>query len=235
MKWKSIGILANTVEGAADCYRKIVQGAASYTQDFSHPEIVLHQISFSIYKRAMEEFAAGKPKFLIQTLCESAETLRRAGVEFLIIPANTPHLVYTDFSKSFAFPSLSIIDAVNHECEQKKFFRPLVLGTYWTMKYRLYSQYSEIRFQYPMEEDLLEVHQLIMQELLNGVITSLSRNKIYRIVDKYKKSQGCDSVVLGCTELPLIFEKNSPLPFVDSNQALVQKALSHAFQDDCSF
>ena len=54
------------------------------------------------------------------------------------------------------------------------------------------------------------------QKILPGVVNNL-------------KSQGCDSVVLGCTEIPLIvLPDESPLPILDSTRILARAALMYS-------
>src|SRR5205814_1683224 len=65
-----------------------------------------------------------------------------------------------------------------------------------------------------------EIHRIIMDELVCSVFDPESV-AYHRQVIQRMKDQGCDAVVLGCTEIPLIIDDaNSPLPTLDSTRLL---------------
>ena len=84
----------------------------------------------------------------------------------------------------------------------------------------------------PNEEEILELDRVIWEELFTGRIEESSVAYYQQVIQKYKE-QGCDGVILGCTELPLLLnDKNSPLPCLDSTRLLARAAISIALSDD---
>ena len=75
-----------------------------------------------------------------------------------------------------------------------------------------------------------EINRIIMDELVYGVFKPEAVAYFQRVIERIKK-EGCDAVVLGCTEIPLIVnDSNSPLPTLDSTRLLARAALRRAVQ-----
>jgi len=69
------------------------------------------------------------------------------------------------------------------------------------------------------------INEIIFQELVKGVLRTESRAEVRAIIERLGK-KGCDAVILGCTELPLLIEQSdSPLPILDSTRLLARAAL----------
>jgi aspartate racemase len=80
------------------------------------------------------------------------------------------------------------------------------------------------------DEERREINRIIMDELVYGVFRPESVT-YHQLVIRRMKDEGCDAVVLGCTEIPLIISnKNSPLPVLDSTRLLAWAALKRAVQ-----
>lgn len=82
----------------------------------------------------------------------------------------------------------------------------------------------------PADDERKEINRIIMDELVYGVFRPESVT-YHQLVIRRMKDEGCDAVVLGCTEIPLIISnKNSPLPTLDSTRLLAWAALRLAVQ-----
>ncbi len=82
----------------------------------------------------------------------------------------------------------------------------------------------------PDPSDRERINEIIFKELVNGIFAELSRLYLNEVVDKLKQ-RGCDAVVLGCTELPLIVRPDDcPLPTLDSTRLLARAALRKAIE-----
>ena len=91
-------------------------------------------------------------------------------------------------------------------------------------------QSAESLTERPTDGELKEINRIIMDELVYGVLRPESVT-YYQLVIRRMKDEGCDAVVLGCTEIPLIISnKNSPLPILDSTRLLARAALRLAVQ-----
>jgi aspartate racemase len=82
----------------------------------------------------------------------------------------------------------------------------------------------------PSEPEREHINQIIFDELVNGTFTPQAVSSFQRVIERMK-AEGCDAVVLGCTEIPLIMnDANSPLPTLDSTRLLARAALRRAVQ-----
>jgi aspartate racemase len=82
----------------------------------------------------------------------------------------------------------------------------------------------------PNAEERARIDAIIFDELVNGIFTAESRAYFQKVIGRMK-GEGCDAVVLGCTEIPLIMDdSNSPLPTLDSTRILARAALRHALE-----
>ena len=89
-------------------------------------------------------------------------------------------------------------------------------------------QKSEITSQIPDESDRERIDAVIFNELVNGTFADDSRRYFNKVIEKLK-NRGCDAVVLGCTEIPLLVDPDDcPLPVLDSTRLLSRAALKEA-------
>ncbi|HLX22477.1 MAG TPA: aspartate/glutamate racemase family protein [Usitatibacter sp.] len=216
-----IGIVACSAEGAALCYRTIcVEGAAIYGAH-DHPEVSMHTHALAEYvvpldRKDLEGVAA--------LMLSSAEKLAKAGADFLICPDNTIHQALPLVLPRSPLPWLHIADAVAEETKRRGFRRPGLTGTRWLVESAVYPA-AYVR---PTDGERAEIHRIIMDELVYGVFKPEGIAFMQKTIERMK-GEGCDAVVLGCTELPLIMnDANSPLPALDSTRLLARAALRKA-------
>jgi aspartate racemase len=124
---------------------------------------------------------------------------------------------------------------VAENARQQGFSRLGILGTKYLMTGPVYpdvlSRFA-IAFNIPEAQEREKIDQIIFNELVNGVFLEESRRYFNRVIEKLK-TQGCDAVVLGCTEIPLIVDpKDCPLPTLDSTRLLAGAALQKAIEED---
>jgi aspartate racemase len=227
---KHIGIIAVSHEGAALCYRTICQEAMALMGGATHPEITLHNHPLSHYMGYIEK---DDWDGVASLMISSAKKLASAGAEFAICPDNTVHRAFEKVKAQSPIPLMSIIETVAKECKSKGYRKVGVLGTKYTMQgpmYRDALSKLQIETAVPDEKDRKTVNSIIFNELCVGEIAQSSTNRMIEIIEKLKTA-GCDSVILGCTEIPLMINpKNSPLPVIDSTRLLAKKALEQALE-----
>lgn len=223
-----IGIVACSAEGAALCYRTICAEGARLMGPHAHPEISLHGHSLARYADCIERVDwAGVGELMLS----SAVRLAAAGAEFLICPDNTIHQALPLIVDRSPLPWLHIADVVTASAVERGFTRVGLTGTQWLVESSVYPEQLARRgldCVLPPRSDREEMNRIIMDELVYGVFRPESiaffRGVITRLAD-----DGCDSVVLGCTEIPLIIsDANSPLPTLDSTRLLARAALARA-------
>jgi aspartate racemase len=225
-----IGIVACSTEGAALCYRAISLEGAQRLGRHDHPEVSLHSFPLARYMNSCESGDwAGVAKLM---LC-SASKLALAGADFLICPDNTIHQAFDLVEHRSPRPWLHIAREVAADAKQRQFKRLAVLGTRYLMEgpvYREALKAAGIEFRVPGPEQRGRINQIIFDELVNGQF--LPRSLAYCVeVIRSMKDEGCDAVVLGCTEIPLLVAaEDSPLPTLDSTRILARAAVRKAVE-----
>jgi len=217
-----IGIAACSAEGAALCYRTICTEAPQLLgAAHAHPEVSMHTPSLA---RTMDLIYQGDWQGVGEVMLDSARKLAGMGADFLICPDNTIHQALPYVTPRSPRPWLHIADAVMNEAGSRGFRRIGLTGTKWLMEGPVYAK--ELVRPEPAERE--EINRIIMDELVLGVFKPAAVGYFQKVMEKMKR-QGCDAVVLGCTEIPLIMnDANSPLPTLDSTRLLARAALRRA-------
>jgi len=223
-----IGIVACSAEGASLCYRTICTGGAQLLGPHAHPEVSMHTPSLADY---MERIYRDDWKGVGELMLASAEKLARIGADFLICPDNTIHQALPYVEPRSPLPWLHIADVVAGQAAQRGFRRLAITGTKWLVESDVYPQKLTARgleFLRPTGEEREQINRFIMDELVYGVTTQQAIAYFQQVIGRMK-GEGCDAVVLGCTEIPLIMDDaNSPLPTLDSTRLLARAALRRA-------
>ena len=225
---KHIGIVACSAEGAALCYRMIAQAAEEYLGDHNHPRVTMHSIPLADW---MPAFNAGDYKAVGQFMLESARVVAKAGANFAICPDNSAHLSWEYFIQRSPIPWLHIGEVVATEAKRRGWRKAALLGTRFTMTGPMYQEVFRrqgIDVLPPAAEDQKIVDDIIFRELVHGKVLETSRLLYHQVIARLQ-SQGCDCVILGCTEIPLLVRSDdSPLPALDSTALLAKAAVELA-------
>jgi aspartate racemase len=227
-KARHVGIVAVSAEGAALCYRTICAEGAAILGRHAHPEISLHTYPLAAYMRPIDE---GRWSESGQLLLASARKLAGAGAEFLICPDNTLHQALDLVRDESPLPWLHIAEEVALEAAARGFERLGILGTRHLMEGPVYPAKLAPRgigYEIPDAEQRRRIDTTIFDELVEGRFEEGSRREFGKIIADLGE-RGCDAVVLGCTEIPLLVsEADSPLPVLDSTRILARAALREA-------
>ena len=223
-----IGIVGCSAEGAALCYRTICSEGAALLGPHAHPEVSMHTPSLAAYVRFLE---SGDLEGIAGLMLGSAGKLAAAGVDFLVCPDNTIHQAMPLVEPRSPLPWLHMPRIVAQEARARGFRRVGLTGTTWLVRGDVYPRELEragVEWLRPSDEDVAEVGRIIMDELVPGRIVPASVARFEQVVAGLAE-QGCDAVVLGCTELPLIMDdRNAPVPTLDSTRLLARAALARA-------
>ena len=229
---KHIGIVACSAEGASLCYRTICAKGAQLLGPHAHPEITMHTHSLAAYMHCID---SGDWESVADLMIDSANKLVKAGADFLICPDNTIHQAMSLVLPRSPRPWLHIAGVVATEAAERGYRRVGLLGTRWLVESEVYPEKLAahgIDFMRPNADEREEINRIIFDELVYGIFRPESVT-YHQLVIRRMKDEGCDAVVLGCTEIPLIISnKNSPLPALDSTRLLAWAALRRAVGDD---
>jgi aspartate racemase len=227
-----IGIVACSAEGAALCYRTICLEGAELLGRHDHPEVSMHTHSLAKY---MNCIYANDWAGVAELMISSAEKLAKAGADFLICPDNTIHQAFELVAHRSPRPWLHIAEEVGNEAKRSHYKRLGVLGTRYLMEGPVYPgklTAAGIEFRIPGTKEREKINQIIFDELVNAQFLPRSLAYFTEVI-RALGDEGCDAVVLGCTEIPLLVTADSsPLPTLDSTRLLARAALRKAIANN---
>jgi len=223
-----IGIVGCSAEGAALCYRTLCAEGPALLGAHAHPQVSLHTHSLADYVVALER---GDMAGVAALMRDSAQRLAAAGADFLICPDNTIHQAWPQVAPHSPLPWLHIAQVVASEAQQRGFRRLGLTGTAWLVASEVYPQQLAacgIEWLRPAPAQCEAMGRVIMEELVAGIVTPPGVAFFQQLIEDFK-ARGCDAVVLGCTEIPLIIsDANAALPTLDSTRLLARAALQRA-------
>ena len=225
-----IGIVACSAEGAALCYRTICAEGEKYLGAHAHPEVSMHTYSLAEYLGpANSDDWQGVGNLMLA----SARKLAAAGADFLVCPDNTIHQAMPYVEPRSPRPWLHIARVVADEADARGFRRLGLTGTRWLVESDVYPGQLASRgidVVRPTPDERSDINRIIFDELVRGTFSSAAEATFQRVMQRMK-GEGCDAVVLGCTEIPLLMhDGNSPLPTLDSTRLLARAALPRAIR-----
>lgn len=224
-----IGIVACSAEGAALCYRTIcVEGAHILGAAHAHPEVSVHTHSLADYMNCIYR---GDWDGVAELMLSSAAKLKSIGAAFAICPDNTIHQALARVLPRSPLPWLHIAEVVAAEATRRRYRKIGITGTRWLTDSEVYPTALAahgLEFVRPSPEERDEINRIIMDELVCSTFKP-EQVRYFQGTMQRLKDAGCDAVVLGCTEIPLIMnDSNSPLPTLDSTRLLARAALWRA-------
>ncbi|HEX2834211.1 MAG TPA: amino acid racemase [Thermoanaerobaculia bacterium] len=223
-----IGIVACSAEGAALCYRTICVEGAQLLGPHKHPEVSMHTHSLGDY---MDWIYRDDWQGVAELMLSSAHKLAQSGANFLICPDNTIHQAMPWVLPRSPLPWLHIAGVVAEQARARGFRKLALTGTRWLVESEVYPEQLRaqgVEFVRPEREEREEINRIIMDELVYGVFKPEQITYFQQVITRLQ-GEGCDAVVLGCTEIPLILnDANSPLPTLDSTRSLARAALRKA-------
>jgi aspartate racemase len=225
-----IGIVACSAEGAALCYRTICIEGVQLLGPHAHPEVSMHTHSLDEYVKCLDR---NDWQGVGELMLASANKLAKIGAEFLICPDNTIHRALPYVQSRSPLRWLHIAEVVASHAVERGFRCLGLTGTRWLIDSEVYPEKIAARglkYVRPSDADRDEINRIIMDELVYGVFKPEAAANFQRVIGRMR-DEGCDAVILGCTEIPLIVnDSNSPLPTLDSTRILARAALRRAMQ-----
>ena len=227
-----IGIVACSAEGAALCYRTVCAEGSALLGPHAHPEVSMHTPSFAEYVVYLDR---GDYDGVGALMLASAQKLASIGADFLVCPDNTIHQALPHIESRSPLPWLHIADVVASEAAARGYHRLGLTGTRWLVDSDVYPAKLNARDMgcvRPSVPERDEMNRIIMDELVYGVFRTEGIEYFQGVIERLK-AKGCDAVILGCTEIPLIMDdSNSPLPTLDSTRLLAKAAVRRAVNSD---
>lgn len=230
---KTIGLLGGmSWESTMTYYQLINEEVKKRLGGFHSAKILLYSVDFHEIEECQ---AKGDWNRSAEILAEAAQSLERAGADFLVICTNTMHKIAPQIQSRIHIPILHIAEATVEKLTEHHIQRVALLGTQYTMQEDFYKQKlqeADIEVLVPDQRDMELVNDVIYHELCLGKINNRSKQEYLRIIQSLA-DQGAEGVILGCTEIGLLIQQqDTVLPVFDTTLIHGMKAVEKALQEE---
>jgi aspartate racemase len=214
-------------ESTIDYYKNIIALYRERRRDGSYPEFIINSVNL---KKGLDFMAVNDLAGMADYLLEQIGKLARAGAEFGLIAANTPHIVFDEVAPKSPIPLISIVEATCAAAKAQKLKNLALLGTKFTMQADFYPKVFSregIELIVPDPKDQDYIHDKYLNELVPGIFLPETRAGLLASVDRLKAKIDIDGVILAGTELPLILRDpvHNGIPFLDTMKIHAQAAV----------
>jgi aspartate racemase len=229
---KILGIIGGLgPESTLEYYQNIIALYRERQCDGSYPEFIINSVDL---KKGLDFMAEGNLTGMADYLLEEIGKLARAGANFGLISANTPHIVFDELAPKSPIPLISIVEATCAAAKARGLKKLALFGTRFTMQGTFYPKvfsYEGIELVMPDTKERDYLHDKYLNELVPGKFLSETRAGLLAIVDRMKAKSNIDGVILAGTELPLILRDSSHkgVPFLDTTKIHCQAAVEEMF------
>jgi aspartate racemase len=216
---KTLGVIGGVgPESTIDYYATIIRLYRERTKDGSYPQFLINSIDMEKGRRLVE---VGDHAGLAALLAGEIAKLVRAGAEFALIAAITPHIVFDEVAARVSVPLISIVETAAAAAQARGFKVLALFGTKFTMTGDFYGRVFErhdIELVRPDLSDQDFIHDKYFNELVHGKFLPETHRGLLAIVDRLESRQHLDGVILAGTELPLILREteHAGIPFLNS-------------------
>jgi aspartate racemase len=225
---KTLGIIGGLgPESTLDYYQRIIALFRERTGDRHYPEFVIVSVDL---RKGLDFMDANDLSGMANYLLEGIDKLARAGADFGLISANTPHIVFDEVASQSPIPLISIVEATCAAAKARELKRLALFGTRYTMQASFYPKVFSregIELLVPEPNDQNWIHDKYFSELVPGIFLPETRAGLIAIVDRIKAKSDIDGVILAGTELPLILcdPHHNGIPFLDTTKIHVEMAV----------
>jgi len=231
---KRIGIVGGLGPEATLYYYRILTDLCYDNKDLGRnlPEIIIYSLNLEECRAIME---LGNWAELTAKLLGAFQSLYKAGADFGLIAANTPHMVFDDIKARSPIPLLSIVEQTCKVVARHGLKNVGLLGTRITMQsafYRDVFSKHNISLAVPQKDEQNFIYEKIVSELGVGIMLEETRNRFLDITQRMIEEESIQGLILGCTEIPLLLTKGElGIPFFDTSKIHAQSALSYCMSD----
>ncbi len=226
---KRIGILGGiSFTSTIEYYELLHQKYFERFSDYYYPEIVIYSLDFQKFTDFEDK---GDRKGYIEYILSGIRALERAGVDFIILAANSPHAVFNEVKEQAKVKLLNIAEMTAKKAKKSGMQTLLLLGIKFTMQSVFYEEICDkygIKVVFPSENEQNEINRIIFEELVIGLFNEESKETIFNIIENYE----VDGVILGCTELPLLIKQiDTQIPLLNTLELHAEAALDYALTE----
>ena len=220
---KTIGIIGGLgPEATIDYYKEIIKGFNAINNNGSmvYPEIVIFSVNMDKFIGFLE---AEKFTEATNYIADCINNLGKAGVDFAAISANTPHMLFHEIQKKTTVPLISIVEACALKAKEMGLKKCGLIGTKFTMKSTFFAEVFSrqgVDIVVPNADQMNLIHEKLFTEMELGIFNDETKIELLTIVNEMKTNTQIDSLILGCTEFPIMFTENEYLniPFLNTTK-----------------
>ena len=229
---KTLGILGGLgPESTLDYYSTIIRLYRERVSDDTYPEFFINSIDLN---KVRGPVTANDLPRLANNLLPEIEKLARAGADFGLIAANTPHIAFDLIAPRAAIPLISIVEATCAVAKARQLKRVAIFGTRFTMNGEFFAKpfaRENIEIIRPDPADQDSIHDKYMNELLLGKFLPETKAGLLAVVDRLCAKTQLDAVILAGTELPLILRElsHNGIPFLNTTVIHCEAAVNEMF------
>jgi aspartate racemase len=226
---KTVGIIGGIgPESTIEYYRGIIAVYRERQTDGSYPSIILNSINLRVL---LGLITANELDQATDHLVNELQKLARAGVDFGVIAAGTPHIVFDQVRERSPLPLISIVEATCDAAARMNLKKIALFGTRFTMQGRFYKDVfskAGITLVVPEADEQAYIHDKYMNDLVHGIVLPETRERLLRILDQMKERDGVEALILGGTELSLIIKdaEHNGLPILDTTRIHVARIVA---------
>ena len=231
---KRIGLIGGLgPEATLDYYKRIIDAFKTGNNNFNNPDIIVYSVNMS---KLMSFMKAKDYEGATDYLSDKIDALVKAGAEFAAISANTPHFMFDGINAKSSIPLISIVEATCEVCVSQGIKRAGLIGTGYTMDAPFYPDVFRkqgIDIVIPDKDDRLFINHKLFTEIEMGVFTDETRNAFVQIIEKMINEQQIDSIILGCTEFPLLLTESqyAGIPMLNTTQIHVDAIVCYCLSN----
>ena len=226
---KTVGIIGGIgPESTIEYYRGIIDGYRERQTDGSYPSIILNSINLKVL---IDLITANELERAADHLVDQLQPLARAGVDFGVIAAGTPHIVFDQVQARSPIPLLSLVEATCAAATKLNLKKIALFGTRFTMQGSFYQNVfakAGITLAVPQADEQTYIHDKYMDDLVRGIILPETHDRLLAILDKMKERDGVEALILGGTELSLIIKdtEHSGMAILDTTKIHVARIVA---------
>ena len=226
---KTAGIIGGIgPESTIVYYRSIVASYREQKHDGSYPPLLLNSIDLT---KMLDLIGTNQLTEVTEYLASEVQKLAKAGANFGLLAANTPHIVFNEIQNRSPIPLISIVEATCKEAQRLGLKKVALFGIRFTMEGQFYPEVftkAGIELSVPTSDEQNFIHDKYLNELVHGILLPETRERLLQIVDRMRDEEGIEGLILGGTELPLILKDSqyNGMTFLDTTQIHVKHVVA---------
>lgn len=231
---KKLGLIGGVgPESSIEYYRLIIKRFQERLNTKEYPEMIINSINMTemlgyVFNNQLDQ--------LVDFLTGKIKTLETAGVDFVAIASNTPHIVFDRLMERVKTPLISVVEETCKEISAKKMTRVGLFGTRSTMTNGFYNQVAKrfgIDIVIPQVDEQNYIHEKYMTELVFNKIVPATKKQLIEFVHALKEKEAIQGLILGGTELPLILSQQDfvGLEILDTTKIHVEAIVAKMLED----